>query len=100
MFVLVLEGIKSSYFPSCVVTSHHRSRMVMATCLLASIFLALVSEFSAMGLYLGTFVVGFFISSEFGGCVNWCAKVILLMQSVNSFLLLILSIEPKIFVCS
>ncbi|XP_063721602.1 uncharacterized protein LOC134848170 [Symsagittifera roscoffensis] len=71
----IIIGIKSSYFPSCVVTSHHRSRMVMATCLLASIFLALVSEFSAMGLYLGTFVVGFFISSEFGGCVNWCAKV-------------------------
>ena len=74
----------------------HMVMVSLATCLLASIFLALVSEFSAMGLYLGTFVVGFFIASEFGGCVNWCAKVTLLMQSVNSFLLLILSIEPKV----
>ncbi|XP_075243439.1 sodium-dependent glucose transporter 1A-like [Convolutriloba macropyga] len=63
------------------------SRLVvisLSTCLLASIFLTIVSDFSAIGLYLGTFVVGFFLASEFGGCVNWTAKKIDITGKVSS----------------
>jgi len=48
--------------------------MSLAFCIGASIFLCFLGGSSAISLYLGTAVLGFFISWQFGSCFSWVAK--------------------------
>ena len=46
----------------------------LATCLATAIFLCVTASWSVTCLYLGTAVLGFFISWQFGSCFSWVAK--------------------------
>merc|ERR1719333_967506 len=46
----------------------------LVTCIGAAIFLCIQGGSSAISLYIGTAVLGFFISWQFGSCFSWVAK--------------------------
>eukprot|EP00092_Neocalanus_flemingeri_P007291 GFUD01007873.1.p1 GENE.GFUD01007873.1~~GFUD01007873.1.p1 ORF type:complete len:462 (+),score=106.98 GFUD01007873.1:184-1569(+) len=48
--------------------------MSLALCIGAAIFLCVQGGSSAVSLYIGTAVLGFFISWQFGSCFSWVAK--------------------------
>jgi len=48
--------------------------MSLAMCLGTAVFLCITASSSVICLYLGTAVLGFFISWQFGSCFSWVAK--------------------------
>ena len=46
----------------------------LAMCLGTAIFLCFTASFSVICLYIGTAILGFFISWQFGSCFSWVAK--------------------------
>merc|ERR1719228_385310 len=46
----------------------------LITCIGAAVFLCFLGGSSAISLYIGTAVLGFFISWQFGACFSWVAK--------------------------
>ena len=48
--------------------------MSLAACLGTAVFLCITASSSVICLYLGTAILGFFISWQFGSCFSWVAK--------------------------
>eukprot|EP00090_Calanus_glacialis_P002229 TRINITY_DN11674_c0_g1_i1.p1 TRINITY_DN11674_c0_g1~~TRINITY_DN11674_c0_g1_i1.p1 ORF type:complete len:456 (-),score=102.67 TRINITY_DN11674_c0_g1_i1:161-1528(-) len=56
------------------VTPRNMILMSLALCIGAAIFLCIHGGSNAISLYVGTAVLGFFISWQFGSCFSWVAK--------------------------
>ena len=63
-----------SAFVATFVIPRNMILVSLVTCIAAAIFLCIQGGSSAISLYIGTAILGFFISWQFGSCFSWVAK--------------------------